>query len=84
MLRYTKACVWYLQSQILHLDQYSIPENLNNRRVALFSGYGQRRPSVIRRLVDVRARLAQRPHYRLVALLESAHSSGVTPLSYAL
>jgi hypothetical protein len=50
-----------------HLDQYGIIENLNNRRVALLSGYGERRPSVIRRLVDVRARLDQRPHYRLLA-----------------
>ena len=53
---------------MLHLDQYGIPENLNNRRVALLSGYGQRRPSVIPRLVDVRrAQLDQRPHYRLLA-----------------
>ena len=40
---------------MLHLDQCGIPEKLNNRRVALLSGYGQRRPSVIRRLVDVHA-----------------------------
>ena len=40
-----------LQRQMLHLDQYDIPENLNYRRVALLSGYGQMRPSVIRRLV---------------------------------
>ena len=54
---------------MLHLDQYGIPENLNNRRVAHLSGYGQRRPGVIPCLVDVRAYLDQRLHYRLLALL---------------
>ena len=38
MLGYTQSCVWYLQRKMLHLDQYGIIENLNNRRVALLSG----------------------------------------------
>ena len=37
--------------------------------MALLSGDEQRRRAVIRRHVDIRARLDQRPHHRLVALL---------------
>ena len=45
-----------------------IPENLNDRRVAVLSGHKQRRQAVIVCLADVRVRLDQRPHHRLVAV----------------
>jgi hypothetical protein len=56
-----------------------IRENLNDCRVAVFSGIKQRRHAVIVCLVDVRARLDKRPCYFLVAVL-----SGVVPSFIAL